>query len=154
MDAIKPVETKDSRDFEKLVIWVSTFSIAVMAGILASIKQVNPAVEFRFSVISVIAFFAGGALTALFLRFVLNGNRQKRGLLVVAVAIACVLGYFLFGIKNVSLENRKDVTIGTAIALTALSFVAWLLWRVGRFFERDNPQKNPDEGGEETTETR
>lgn len=146
MKVIKPVETKDARDFEKLVIWVSTLSIAVMAGFLASIRQVNPVVQFRFSVFSVVAFFAGGALTALFLHFVMVGNKRKRGLLVVAVAIACVLAYFLFGIKNVSLENRRDVTIGTAIALAVLSFVAWLLWRVGRFFERDG-QRNKDKAG-------
>ena len=141
MNAIKPAETKDERDFEKLVIWVSTFSIAVMAGFLASIKQVNPAVEFRFSVFSVIAFIAGGALTALFLRFVLKGKKSKRGLLVVGVAIACVLGYFFIGIKHVSGDNRRDVTIGTAIAVAVLSFLGWVLWRISRFLESEQ-QRN------------
>jgi hypothetical protein len=146
MNVIKPTETKDARDFEKLVIWVSTFSIAVMAGFLASIKQVNPAVQFRFTIFSIIAFIAGGALTALFLRFVLKGNKGRRGLLVVAVAIACVLGYFLIGIRDVSAENRRDVTIGTLIAIAALSFVASLIWRVGKFFESDQ-QRNKDKAG-------
>lgn len=143
MKETEPDETKDARDFEKLVIWISTLSVALMAGLLASVKQVNPAVHFKFSLFTVIAFFAGGALTALFLRFVLAGNKRRRGLLVVVVAIACVLGYFLFGIKKVSAENRKDVTIGTAVALAVLSIVGWLLWRVGRYFERDE-QRNQD----------
>src|SRR5690348_11639721 len=111
MNATEPAETKDGRDFEKLVVWVSTFSIAVMAGLLASIKQVNPAVQFQFSIFTVIAFIAGGALTALFLRFILKGNKSKRGLLVVGVAIACLLGYFFIGIKDVSADKRRDVTI-------------------------------------------
>lgn len=143
MNANEPAETKDERDFEKLVIWVSTLSIAAMAGFLASIKQVNPSVQFRFSIFSVVAFIVGGALTALFLRFVLKGNKSKRGLLVVAVAIACVLGYFFIGIKHVSPENRRDVIIGTAAAVAVLSFLGWVLWRISRFFESDQ-QRNRD----------
>lgn len=145
MGAIKPAETKDERDFEKLVIWVSTFSIAVMAGFLASIKQVNPALQIKFSIFSVIAFIVGGALTALFLRFILKGKKGKRGLLVVAVAIACVLGYFLIGIKHVSSDNRRDVIIGTAIAVAVLSFLGWVLWLISRFFESED-QRNREVG--------
>lgn len=144
MTVIRPADTKDARDFEKLVIRVSTFSIAVMAGFLASIKQINPAVQFRFSILSVVAFLAGGAFTALFLRFILKGRQHKRGLFVVAVAIACVLGYFLFGIKNVSPDSRRDVTIGTGIAIAVLSFAGWLLWRVAKFFEEDQRQNSID----------
>jgi FtsH-binding integral membrane protein len=144
MKTIIPAETKDERDFEKLVTWVSTLSIAVMAGFLASLRQVNPALQFRFSFVSVVAFVAGGVLTALLLRFILNGHRQKRGLLVVAVAIASVLGYFLFGIKNASSDSRSDVIVGTAIAVAVLSFVGFLLWRVGRFFESDGERNTAD----------
>lgn len=145
MNAIRRSETKDARDFEKLVIRVSTFSIAVMAGFLASIKQVNPALQFRFSVFSVIAFIAGGALTALFLRFILKGNKGRKGLLVVGVAIACVLGYFLIAIKHVPADNRRDVTIGSAIAIAVLSFLGLVLWRVIRFLESDQ-QRNREAG--------
>ena len=133
-------DSKEGRDFEKLVVWLSALSIAVMAGFLASLKQVNPAVQLRFSALSVVACIAGGVLTVLFLRVVLHGNKRHRALLVVIVAIASVLGYFLFGIKNASPENRLDVTIGTALALAALSFVGWLLWCVVRFLERDEKQ--------------
>jgi FtsH-binding integral membrane protein len=133
-------DSKESRDFEKLVMWVSALSIAVMAGFLASLKQVNPAIQFRFSILSVVACVAGGALAVLFFRIVLHGNKRHRALLVVIAAIVSVLGYFMFGIKNASRENRLDVTIGTAIALAALSFVGWLLWCVVRFLDRDDRQ--------------
>lgn len=137
-------DSKDGRNFEKLVIWVSTASIAVMAGFLASLKQVNPAILLKFSTISVVAFIAGGILTPLFLRVVLRANKRWRALLVVAVAIISVLGYFLLGIKNTSQENRTDVTIGTAIAVAALSCVALVLWQIGRFLEADErDQDNP-----------
>ena len=135
-------DSKEGRDFAKLVLWVSTISIAVMAGFLGSIKQVNPALQFRLSAASAIAFLAGGVLSFLFLRFILAGNAHKRGLLVVAVAILCVLGYFAIGIKDVLPENRRDVTLGTAIAVAVLSFVAFLIWRVGKFFEDDQSSKD------------
>jgi Na+/proline symporter len=144
MNATKPAETKDERDFEKLVIWVSTFSIAVMAGFLASIKQVNPALQFRFTIFSVIAFIAAGALTALFLRYILKGNRSKKGILVVGVAIACVLGYFFIAIRDVPPDTRRDVTIGTVAAVVVLSFLALVLWRVTRFFESDQERNRDD----------
>jgi hypothetical protein len=136
-------ESKEGRDFEKLVVWISALSIAVMAGFLASLKQVNPTIQFRFSLLSVVAGIAGGVLTVLFLRVVLHGNKRHRALLVVIAAIVSVLGYFLFGIKNASRENRLDVTIGTALALAALSFVGWLLWCVVRFLDRDD-KRNRD----------
>jgi Na+/proline symporter len=136
-------ESKQGRDFEKLVMWTSSFSIGIIAAFLASLKQVNPSMVLRFSAETVIAFIGGGILTALFLRVVLRSNKKRRALLVVGAAIVSVLVYFLFGISNTSQENRTDVTIGTAIAVTVLSFVAWLLWRMARFLEAD--QKNRDE---------
>jgi Na+/proline symporter len=142
---LPPGDSKSGRDFEKLVVWVSALSIAAMAGFLASLKQVNPAVEFRFSAASVVACIAGGILTALFLRIVMHGNKRRRAFLVVGAAIVSVLGYFLFGIKNTSQENRMDVTIGTAIAVAVLSFVAWLLWCVSRFLERDEARNRDRE---------
>ena len=136
--------SRQGRQFEKLVIWTSTFSIAALAGFLASIKQVNPAVRFQFSALSVIAFFVGGALTFVFVRSVLNANKKRRALLVAIVAVAALLGYFAFGIKNVSSENRRDVTIGTAIAVAVLAILGWVLWRVSRFFEGDQQRNRED----------
>jgi Na+/proline symporter len=137
-------DSKDGRDFQKLVVWVSSFSIAVMAGFLASLKQVNPAIVLRFNVVSVVAFVLGGVLTALFLRIVQRANKRRRVLLVLGAAIACVLGYFALGIKDTAQENRSDVTIGTAIAVTVLSCVALVLWRVIHYFEADPSDERDD----------
>jgi len=107
------------------------------------LKQVNPTIIMQFSVASVVGFVGGGVLTALFLRIVLHGNKRRRSVLVFAAAIASVVGYFLFAIKNVARETRSDVIIGTIAALTVLSFLAWVIWRLGQYLESD--QKNQDD---------
>jgi len=137
-------DSKDSRDFEKLVVWVSTFSIAVMAGFLASLKQVNPSIQVRIDAVSVVAFILGGVSTAVFLRIVLKANKRRRAFLVVGAAIVCVLGYFALAIKDTAHENRSDVTIGTAIAVVVLSSVALVLWRVIHYFEADPSDERDD----------
>ena len=133
-------DSKEGRDFQKLVMWVSSLSIAVMAALLASLKQVNPDIELRFTIGTVIAFIAGGVLTALFLRGVMRADKKRRVLLVLGAAITSVLVYFLIGIDKTSRENRADVTIGTLLAVMVLSFVAFLLWRLSRFIESGEPK--------------
>lgn len=138
-----PVQSSDSKgspDFEKLVMWVSSLSIAAMAGLLASLKQVNPDIEMRFTIGSAIAFVAGGVFTALFIRALLHGNKKRRAGLVVVAAILSVLSYFLVSINKTAQANRSDVTVGTICAIGALSIVAWVLWSLSRFLERDDAQ--------------
>lgn len=133
-------DSKLSHDFERLITWASALSVAVIAALLASLKQVNPSVQFRFSVSTVVAFFGAGALTVIFFRLILHriSSRRSRQLLFTAAGIAMVLGYFLFGLKEVSPEKRMDVTIGAAVAIAVLSFLGWVWWRVVQFLEADD----------------
>lgn len=133
-------DSKDGRAFEKLVMWASSLSIAAMAAFLASLKQVNPVIEVRFTIGTVIAFVLGAVLTVFFLRTLMHGNKRWRALLVVAAAIVSVLTYFLLSIKKTSQANRSDVIIGTICAVAVLSFVAWLLWSLSRYLERDDAE--------------
>jgi hypothetical protein len=138
-------DSKQERDFEKLVKWASSFSIAVLGACIGSLKQVNPSIELQFSAGTVVGFVGGGVLTALFLRIVLHGDKRRRSVMVFAAAIASVLGYFLFAIKNAARENRGDFIIGTVAALTVLSFLAFVIYRVGKFFESDQPDDSDRE---------
>ena len=62
-----------------------------------------------------------------------------------AAAIVSVVLYFLFGIENTSRANRSDVLVGTVIALTVLSFLGWVIWRLVRYLELDEErQRNRD----------
>jgi multisubunit Na+/H+ antiporter MnhB subunit len=136
-------ESKEERAFEKLLMWASSFSIGLLAAFLTSLKQVNPTIVFKFTFETVAAFVGGAVLTALFLRVVLHGSKKRRAALVLIAAVVSVVLYFCFGIENTSRANRSDVTIGTVLAVTVLSFVAWVIWRLGKYFESDD-QRNRD----------
>lgn len=133
-------ESKEGRAFEKLVIWASCFSIGVLAAFLASLKQVNPTIVFKFTFETVAAFVVGAVLTGMFIRLVLHASKKRRAILVLAAAIISVLLYFLFGIENTSRANRSDVMVGTAFAVAVLSFLAYVIWRLGKYFESDPGQ--------------
>lgn len=122
-------------------MWASCFSIGVLAASLASLKQVNPTIVFKFTLETVLAFVAGGVLTGLFIRLVLHAGKKRRPVLVLAAAIVSVLLYFLFGIENTARANRSDVLVGTAFAVAVLSFLAYVIWRLGKFFESDQGEK-------------
>lgn len=138
-------ESKDERAFERLVMWTSSFSIGVLAAFLASLKQVNPTIVFKFTFLTVAAFVGGAALTPLFLRLVLHGSKKRRALLVFAAAIASVVIYFAFGIENTARANRYDVMVGTVIAVAVLSFLAWVIWRLGRYLESSDAPNQDSE---------
>src|SRR5215831_7120 len=65
---------KSTRDFAQVVTWSAALSMALTAAILASVRQVNPTVEFRFSVLTVIAFLVAGPLTAAVFRKIFNAT--------------------------------------------------------------------------------
>ena len=71
-------DSKEGRAFEKLVMWASCFSIGVLAASLASLKQVNPTIVYKFTLETVLAFVAGGVLTGLFIRLVLHAGKKRR----------------------------------------------------------------------------
>lgn len=136
------VESKEGRDFEKLVVWASALSMAVMAAFLASLKQVNPDLQIRFSAATVIAFFVGGALTLLFVHFVRRADKKKRAPIVIGTGLASMVVYIAVGIKDTAQQSRSDVMIGMFFALVVLSCIATVLWRVARFMESEaNAQK-------------
>jgi peptidoglycan/LPS O-acetylase OafA/YrhL len=140
-------DSKSSRDFETLVTWASALSVAVIAALLASLKQVNPTVQFRFTITTVVAFLGAGISTVLFFRLILHrvNSRRVRNVLFATAGVGLVLGYFLFGLKEVSPEKRMDVTIGAAIAIAVLSFLGMVWWRVVRFLEADDRRnRKPD----------
>ena len=135
-------ESKHAGSFERLVTWSSALSIGIMTALLASIRQINPSVQFRFSALTVISFLLSGAATVWFFRTVLRHHSRRRRFALLAIAAAgSVLVYLVVALKSVAPDRRGDVLFGTALAGGAVSFIAWLAWRIVRFLESEEPPK-------------
>src|SRR5262245_23575308 len=125
---------RGARDLARVVTWSAALSMAITAAIVASIRQVNPTVEFKFSIFTVIAFFLVGFFTvAIFRRiFDMNAasprvNRRRLALFAGTVAAALVAS-MAFALRGISSEKRFDVAAGIGIAVLVLSFGAWIGW--------------------------
>ena len=147
-----PGSTKGTRDFAQVVTWSAALSMALSAAILASVRQVNPTVEFRFSVMTVIAFLVAGPLTAAVFRKIFNATSTgtaslKRWPLVLffAVVLATLVVSIVFALRGVSGQKRMEIAVGTGTALLAVTFGGYLGWRAIRFLEADDKRNRVED---------
>ncbi|HSH17704.1 MAG TPA: hypothetical protein VLD18_16810 [Verrucomicrobiae bacterium] len=146
----------DERRLKRVIEWSMTLSVGAMAGFFASIRRVNPELEFRFDWLTLLALLAGGWMGHLFWRVIPRDTPgaprgAKRWLplgLWLAVQFGAMIFTFGYGMKDLSGEKYREVLIGTGLAVVVLTFVAFLLWRVGKFFEdshRNYLKDHPDQ---------
>jgi Na+/proline symporter len=146
-------QSKNERDFERVVTWASALSMAITAGFLVSLKQINPTIIIRFSLLTVVAFFAAGFLTVLFFQWLMrranseksSGQSRLWGIVIAIVALGTFAGCVIFAIRNVSFQQQKDVIIGTSLAAVVLTFVGVFCWRIVRWLEASDKEQNEDE---------
>ncbi|MEY2466349.1 MAG: hypothetical protein QOD03_870 [Verrucomicrobiota bacterium] len=160
-DITPPDQSKHSHDFERVVTWASALSMAIAAGFLASLKQINPIIIIRFSLLTVMAFFAAGILTVLFFQWLMRransekptGQNRLWGIMIAIAALGTFVGCVVFAIRNVSFQQQKDVIIGTSLAAVVLTFVGVLCWRIVRWLEASDEKQKEDEdsGGPSST---
>jgi hypothetical protein len=141
---------------KRVIEWSMTLSVGAMAGFFASIRSVNPEIVFRFDWFTLLALLAGGWMGHLFWRVIprnVPGSPQgpKRWVplaLWLAVQVVAMVFTFGYGMKDLSNEKHREMLVGTGLAIAVLTFVAFLLWRVGKFFEdshrnymKDHPEQ-------------
>lgn len=146
----------DELRLKRVIEWSMTLSVGAMAGFFASIRRVNPELEFRFDWLTLLALIAGGWMGHLFWRVIPRDTPgaprgTKRWLplgLWLAVQFGAMIFTFGYGMKDLSGEKHREMLIGTGLAVVVLTFIAFLLWRVGKFFEdshrnylKDHPEQ-------------
>jgi len=133
----------DEARFKRFIQIAMTLCVGAMAGFFASIRSVNPEITFRFDWFTTVALFLGGGMGYLFWHVIprdaSNAPRGAKRWLPLALWLAVQVGAMIFtfgyGMKDLSGPKHREMMIGTGLATIALAFVAFLLWRVGRFFE-------------------
>lgn len=147
----------DERRLKRVIEWSMTLSLAAMAAFFASVRSVNPEITFRFDWFTLLALVGGGWMGHLFWRVIPRDTPgsprgRKRWLplaLWLLVQVGAMVFTFGYGMKDLSGEKHREMLLGTGLAIVVLAFVAFLLWRVGKFFEdshrnymKDHPEQH------------
>ena len=129
-----------------------SLSFAGLAAFISALERVNPSVEFRLNAMVAISALSAGAVT-----WVLcgrwnarvtqqTGDGGKRFSLRDAVApTVCITAgtvlTFAYFLKELSPSTMRDMLIGIATAVVALTALAFLFWRTTCFLrdQDDNP---------------
>ena len=126
--------------------------MGLAAALLASVKQVNPTVQFRFSALTVAAFVVTGASSIAVFQMILRAtdnpggpaSRSRRVLLILfAMASGAILLASLgVALKDVSPDGRTDFIIGALTAVAVIAGIGWFSWRIVRFLDsEEEPQR-------------
>jgi len=144
--------TSTEANLVRIIRIVAGLSLGVMAAFLVSIRDVTPELRLAFTPWSLVAFAGALGFSWLFWRLVfqpdaqpsdllLPGHQRRRAVrfaLLSAILCLATLAAFGLSLKGIGNERIREVIQGAAIAVLTLSFLGWMLWRIGRFLEQDS----------------
>jgi hypothetical protein len=152
MDPHKP--TKDEQDFVRVVKSAAAIALGVMAAFLFSLKQIHPTIQFEFTLGTVLVFLATAVFSWLFCGVLFKGEfdegdaagvaafkKRRAGRWIVFFLLGAGLatvGAFLYSLKDVSPESRREVLQGASIATLVLAIGGFLIHKTVRFFEEQD----------------
>ena len=162
METHKP--TKDERDFVNVVKFGTALALGLMAAFLYSLKQVHPHIVIEFGFGTVLSFLITAGFSWVFCDVLFKGEfdqgdtaqaaivRKRRVtrwvVFFIVVSSLAMLGAFLYSLKNVTSDTRREVLQGGGFAVLVLSMVGFFIHKAVRFCEeqdRINLEMNRDE---------
>ena len=150
--------SKNEQDFVRVVKVATALGLGLMAAFLYSIKQVHPSLLLEFGFGALAAFVVTAVFTWIFcgvlFRSEFSGDssgshagpsaalRQRRVrrwlIFFLSVCALTTAGSFLYALKDVTSESRREVMEGTAIAVGVLTVGGFLIHKSVRFFEEQD----------------
>lgn len=146
--------TKDEQDFVRVVKLGTALGLSVLTGFLYSLKQVHPSILFEFGVGTVLSSLVAAVFSWLFCGVLfktefdegdtaqsaaIKKRRMTRWVIFFLVVSAVSgAGVFLYSLKDVSAESRREVIQGTGIAVIVLSIGGFLIHKTVVFFEEQD----------------
>ena len=163
MDPHKP--TKDEQDFIRVVKFATAFSLGVMAAFLYSLKGVHPTIQLEFGPGTVLAFLIAAVFSWLFCGVLFKGEfnegdsagaaalKQRRVtrwiIFFIVVSGLATAGAFLYSLKDVSAESRREVIEGAGLAAVVLTIGGFFIHKAVRFFEEQDKVSLEDQQEDE-----
>lgn len=131
--------------FDRLAGFASSFSMGAVAAFIASIQQINPTLEFKIGIFTLLAFVVFFGVTSWVYRIIFEGKTEridpKRPKKIVfffsASTLLAVFGCMGFALKGISQNQLRDVGIGVITALFFVSIAAFFFFKVVKFLQRD-----------------
>jgi uncharacterized oligopeptide transporter (OPT) family protein len=143
-------DEKSTRSLFRIVGFSTAMGFGAMVGSLFAVEAVPAGLTLRLTTPAVIAFLIAAVVAWFYWRLVermASGHapEQRRRRFVLFSAGLGVVGVicFLYPLKFIPPEKRKDVFIGLALAITVLSGVGYVMWHVKKFLDAD--QKTTEE---------
>lgn len=156
--------TKDERDFVRVVKSGTALGLGLMAAFLYSLKRVHPHIVIEFGFGTGVAFLVTAAFSWAFCGVLFKGefnegdNAQAAALtkrrvtrwviFFIVVSSLATGGAFLYSLKDVTSDARREVLQGGGFAVLVLSVVGFLIHKAVRFCEeqdRINIEMNREE---------
>jgi hypothetical protein len=138
---------KNERDIQRIIKLGTAIGFGCMVASLEALRSNPGGISFQITWRTFAVFALGAAAMFPFWRVVFNlvsGNRQRSRHVWAALLVLLIgIGAFLYPSRFVPAEKLRDMYIGLAIAVCALSIVAYLLITIGKFLERDSQNTAP-----------
>ena len=122
----------------------ASVAFGVMVGTLFALKAAPDGFAFELNAAAVVAFIAAGAFAWFYWRMIermaveeAHARRRKRFVLYSLGLVLVGIISFLYPLKFIPPEKRKDVFTGLALAVAVLSGVGFVMWKVRNFLEAD-----------------
>jgi len=132
----------DARFF-KIVTRSTALGFAFAAASIEALRSTPDGFVFQLSAATLAAGVAGALLTFGYWKLVVRSRRSARwGNVFLALAGSAL---FFYPLRFVSTRKLPDIAIGLFVAACAISFGAWLLYRVGQFLKADSATVKDDQ---------
>ena len=130
----------------------ASLAFGVMVGTLFALKPVPDGLAFELNAAAIVAFIAAGIFAWLYWRMIermalekVPAQRKRRFILFSVGLVLVGVVSFLYPLKFVPAEKRKDVFTGLALAVAVLSGVGFVMWKVRNFLEADLKRSEENE---------
>jgi hypothetical protein len=122
----------------------ASLAFGAMVASLFALKSANGGLAFELNAGAVVSFVAAAALAWCYWRMVARmaaekaPEQRKKKFIVFSIGLVLVgIVSFLYPLKFIPVEKRKDVFIGLILATCCIIGVGLVMWKVKRFLDAD-----------------